>query len=157
MKKKIVFGSFLLLFLDQLTKYWVETFLKETTLVLIPNFFSFDLVYNTGGAFSLFHQYPYLLIAVSILSLIFLHEFEKDLLDSNLKTIAFSLLYGGVLGNLGDRIFVGSVRDFLDFQFFQTHFPTFNVADVAIVLGMICLFLLLFSRKGKRYENFPDC
>lgn len=155
MKKKIVLGSFLILFLDQMTKFLVETFLKETTLTLIPNFFSLDLVYNTGGAFSLLNQYPYILILASILSLFFLHELEKELESSLLKTISFSLIYGGVFGNLGDRILIGSVRDFLDFQFFGRHFPTFNVADVAIVIGML-LFIFLFGRKEKIYEKLPN-
>lgn len=153
MKRKIILGTSFLLGLDQLTKFLVEHFLKEQVVVVFPNFFALDLVYNTGGAFSIFSKHTTLIVIASLFCFLFIKELESDILDCPLKMVTFSLLYGGILGNLVDRVFLGSVRDFLDFQFWGLHFPTFNVADIAIVVGMILLVLFLFGKKERIYEN----
>ena len=146
MKKRIIIGSSLVLIIDQLTKYLVETFTSNKIIKIIPNFFNIDFTYNEGGAFSILNGQIILLIALTIICLFFLNTFYKDLKDTNFKTIIFSLLYGGIIGNLIDRIFIHSVRDFFDFKFFNYHFPTFNVADMAIVIGMFLLIIKLFRK-----------
>lgn len=146
MKKQIIIGSSIVLIIDQLTKYLVGNFIPYK--VIISNFFNIDFTYNEGGAFSILNGQIILIIILTIICLFFLYSFFKDLKDDLLKKIIFSLLYGGIIGNLIDRIFIHSVRDFLDFKFFNYHFPTFNVADMAIVIGMFLLIIKLF-RKGE--------
>ncbi len=150
MKKQIVIGSSLILFIDQLSKYLIELFFKNKILVIIPNFFNLDFTYNEGGAFSILNGQIILLIILTIICLFFLNSFFKDLKNDLLKIIIMSLLYGGIIGNLIDRIFIHSVRDFFDFKFFNYHFPTFNIADVCIVIGMFLLIIKLFRKEDVR-------
>ena len=147
MKKKIIIGSSIVFIIDQISKFLIEHFFKNKVIVIIPNFFNIDFIYNHGGAFSILNNQVFILIIISIICLIFLTKIAKDLKKSLYKVLTFSLLYGGIIGNLFDRIFFYSVRDFLDFKFFNYHFPTFNVADMAIVLGMILLMFKLFRKE----------
>jgi signal peptidase II len=61
--------------------------------------------------------------------------------ENKLNNLAFCILFGGILGNFLDRIFVGYVRDFISFKFGNYYFPTFNIADIAIVIGVILLII----------------
>ena len=97
MKKRIIIGSSLVLIIDQLTKYLVETFTSNKIIKIIPNFFNIDFTYNEGGAFSILNGQIILLIALTIICLFFLNTFYKDLKDPNFKAIIFSLLYGGII------------------------------------------------------------
>ena len=67
----------------------------------------------------------------------------KDFKNTHLVNISFGLLFGGILGNFGDRLFLGYVRDFLKFNIFGYHAPVFNVADASIVIGVILLIICM--------------
>lgn len=153
MKKKILLNSSFLFIFDQLTKFLVERFIGDNKITIIPNFFNIDLAFNTGGAFSIMNKYTIIIILASFLCIYFLKEIQKEIVNSKLKLVTFSLLYGGIFGNLFDRILFGGVRDFLDFEFWGYHFPTFNFADVFIVIGMILLIIFILGRKERVYEN----
>ncbi len=154
MEKRIYLGAFIILIFDQITKFIVEYFFKNTKIVIIKNFFAIDFAYNSGASFSILSNQRILLIIITLISLWILYKIKNDIKPSKVKTLAFSLLFGGILGNLIDRIFIGKVRDFFDFAFFTHHFPTFNIADIAIVSGIIFLFLILIFNKGeKAYAN----
>ena len=76
----------------------------------------------------------------------------RNLKLTKLTTISYGLLIGGLLGNLYDRIFYSYVRDFLSFRFIKWDFAIFNVADIAIVVGAILLFILMIKGHMK-YED----
>lgn len=133
------------LILDQLTKYIVvQNFKLGETLGLWQGVFHFTYVTNTGAAFSLFRQgggwLRWLSLAVSI-GLIALAWFGPKM--KTFEQLGYSFILGGALGNGIDRFLSGSVVDFLDFRLIQ--FPIFNLADVFINVGIICLLIASFS------------
>ena len=134
---------------DQLTKYWV--FSKKLTLHLLP-FLSIQPVYNTGFIFGLFSNLEGILRTIFYLSipLILLFLFIWILIRSkdSLFRLGLSFIIGGGIGNVTDRLILNKVRDFIDFHIGNWHYPTFNVADVCVDLGIaILLFYFLFVYK----------
>jgi signal peptidase II len=135
------------LVLDWLTKSWVvQNFKIGETLNLLPGVFHFTYVTNTGAAFSLFSQgggwLRWLSLAVS-LGLIAFALFGP--MFNIWEQIGYGLILGGALGNGLDRFISGKVVDFLDFRLIQ--FPVFNLADVFINVGIICLLIASFQTK----------
>jgi signal peptidase II len=127
--------------LDRLTKAWVlQTFeltIPADTWPLWPNVFHFTYVINTGAAFSLFQGVDWLrwLSLLVCIVLIALGLFNPRLLPW--EQAGYGFLLGGAAGNGIDRLLTGKVIDFLDFRLIQ--FPVFNVADIAINVGLACL------------------
>ena len=149
LNKKIQSIIFLSLILDQISKIVINTNLKENeSIKVIGSFFKLTKVFNEGAAFSLFDGSKVFLIIVSIISILFLLYMMKDFKDSKLNNIAFGFIFGGILGNLIDRLFLGYVRDFLDFNILGFHYPVFNLADSFIVIGVIILIIELI--KGEK-------
>ena len=72
---------------------------------------------------------------------------------NNRYKLAFGLLYGGILGNLLDRVFLGYVRDFLDFKIFNYNYHFFNVADIAIVIGALLMGYAIIKGEDKIKNN----
>lgn len=129
------------LVLDQLSKYWVvQTFNLTETLPLWQGVFHLTYVTNTGAAFSLLTGHVewlrWLSLAVSI-GLMALAWFGPVL--KTLERLGYGLILAGALGNGIDRFIAGSVVDFLDFRLIQ--FPVFNLADVFINVGIVCLLI----------------
>ena len=139
--------------LDRVTKWIVvKTIPLEDAVPIIPGFFRLTHLENTGAAFSLFAEStsPFrttLLIAFSLAALVVVtlllwrgrHEF-------NSSTLALSLILGGAVGNLWDRLTSGKVTDFLDFYVGVHHWPPFNVADSAIVVGALLLLMRMMRK-----------
>ncbi len=142
------------LVLDQLTKYWVvQNFNLTETQPLLPGVFHLTYVTNTGAAFSLFSGHVewlrWLSLAVS-LGLMALAWFGGVL--NTFEQLGYGLILGGALGNGIDRFVAGSVVDFLDFQLIQ--FPVFNLADVFINIGIVCLLIATFDRSPTSNRRF---
>lgn len=137
----------LVLALDQLSKLWVlYTLGYAQQLVVLEGFFKIVHWGNTGAAWSLFHGYNKVLALVAGIALIGLfmtrHHFD---LHSATGQIALGFIFGGISGNLIDRIRVGHVIDFLRFFLMQRDgdelgFPAFNIADAAICTGVALVF-----------------
>jgi signal peptidase II len=134
---------------DRLTKWLVvRNIALDDTISIIPGLFRLTHLENTGAAFSLFAESPspfksVLLVTISVAALIIVALLLwMRRRDFNAATLALSLIMGGALGNLWDRLADGKVTDFLDFYIGAHHWPPFNVADSAIVVGA----LLLLSR-----------
>jgi signal peptidase II len=125
-------------FLDQLTKWIVrESFALGEKRTIIPGLFDLTYVRNTGAAWGMFRDHSELLIVVSVVILILLLVFRRSFLSPALEhRIAFGLLLGGIIGNLMDRVKLFYVTDFLDFYVGTYHWPTFNIADSAICIGV---------------------
>lgn len=144
-----------IIILDRLTKWLVLKYLPLAHDVsIIPGLFQLSHWENTGAAFSMFADstspwrtaalIAFSLLAVSVvLFLLWKHGDKRDVL-----AIALPLILGGALGNLWDRVAKGTVTDFLDFYIGQHHWPPFNVADSAIVVGGILVaWTVLFGEK----------
>ena len=136
----------LIVFLDQLTKHAVVTHLKPVaSRAVIPGFFNLSYVENPGAAWGMLAGRQVFLIAFSLLTLAFL-IWKRRALFAPLwgGSLTMSLLFGGVIGNLIDRVRLNYVVDFLDFHWKQAyHFPAFNLADACICCGV---FLFVFTQ-----------
>lgn len=138
--------------LDQWSKLAVLAHFAEYESLPITDFFNLVLVYNPGAAFSFladhagWQRWFFVILAVLICSwllrLIWQHRAEI------LQPAAFSLVVGGALGNVIDRLAYGKVVDFLDFHLAGSHWPAFNLADSAIFLG-VGLMLLAQIRESR--------
>lgn len=138
------------LIFDHLTKYWVvQTFKLNETLAIWPDVFHFTYVTNTGAAFSLFSQgvgwLRWLSLVVSC-GLIAFAWFGPVL--SRWEQAGYGFILAGALGNGIDRFVSGYVIDFIDFRLI--HFPVFNIADICINIGIICLLIANFPSNSAR-------
>ena len=143
--------AFVVLVLDIATKRWVESVLFHGQQIPLTGFFNLVLTYNAGAAFSFlsdasgWQRWFFSAIAAGASALI-IYLLRKHAAEK-MFCIALSLILGGALGNLWDRITLGHVVDFLDFYISNYHWPAFNVADSAIFLGAMLLILDSFRRK----------
>jgi signal peptidase II len=143
--------ALVVLVVDIVTKRWVESILLHGQQIPLTGFFNLVLTYNAGAAFSFlsdasgWQRWFFSAIAASASGLI-IYLLRKHAADK-LFCMALSLILGGALGNLWDRITLGHVVDFLDFHVTNYHWPAFNVADSAIFLGAMLLILDSFRRK----------
>lgn len=142
--------------LDQATKYWIVHYVMVPPRIIeVTTFFNIVMVWNKGVSFGLFSSQSLwtqaLLGCVAIIICTFLFAWLRNTKSIWLAT-ALGLVIGGALGNVIDRGIYYSVADFLDFHVFEYHWPSFNVADMAISLGIIILILDGFfgnNRKNK--------
>jgi signal peptidase II len=153
LKGGILFGVGLtVIALDQWTKHMVYTqFHFGETVPIIREFFALTYVRNAGAAFGLLHNAPsyfrdpfFIIVPLVALFIIFV-VLAKLREDQKLTAGALSLILGGAVGNLIDRLRFGYVVDFLDFHWKEVyHWPAFNVADSCIVVGVSFLFIQSF-------------
>ncbi len=143
---KIALFAALIATLDQITKYLAVTQLKPLRSVeVIPGFFNLSYVENPGAAWGILEGHKYPLIIFSAVSLIFIVG-KRHQLFGHLKfpILLPSLICGGIVGNLIDRVRIARVIDFLDFHAYGRHFPAFNIADSAICIGAFLFILAEF-------------
>jgi len=140
--------------LDRITKRIIESRMSVfDTHTVIPGFFDIVHARNRGAAFSIFAEStsplrPFFLIGLSLAALILVAGILRKASNLDKPTaIGLSLILGGALGNVFDRIVSGAVTDFLDFYVGTLHWPAFNVADSAIVIGSGLLLLSLLRPK----------
>jgi signal peptidase II len=142
-----------IVFLDRVSKLWIIAHIQAGhAIVLIPKVFRLTHVLNTGAAFSMFEgsASPHLVrnaligfsIAAVVVVLLLIWKMGHGI---SLTSIALALILGGAIGNLYDRIRFAYVVDFLEVHIVHYHWPDFNVADSAIVVGA-CLLLLEMLR-----------
>ncbi|MDC3038614.1 signal peptidase II [Candidatus Pelagibacter sp.] len=141
--------------IDRFSKIYVIELAEKTdiTEVYLTSFLNSYLVWNTGiafGLFSLSNELTYNLFTTLIvlinLIIIYLVTITKDF-----RKYFFLLILGGSFGNLFDRLYFGSVPDFIDFHIGNFHWFIFNIADIFITVGVICLILaeLLYKKEDK--------
>ncbi|OQX89813.1 MAG: signal peptidase II [candidate division Zixibacteria bacterium 4484_93] len=145
MRKKLVLFlvPIAVLILDQITKALVRNSIPPNVARrVLGDFFSISNVRNKGGAFGtqLGGSYFYIAVSIAAIALIFLYHI-KNKRGSSLVDMSLMLILGGALGNLCDRIILGYVTDFLDFGIGELRWPSFNIADSAITVGVILLLL----------------
>ena len=150
MRKKSIIIAFFICLYDQIIKYVINNnFSDERIISVINRFFYINKVHNTGAAWSIFDGNRAFLIIVSFIALFFLIWLERSFEKSNKISIAFGLIYGGLIGNLIDRIFFGYVTDYFKVVIGSYSYPIFNFADVAIVVGFIMLIFFILKGEGK--------
>jgi signal peptidase II len=140
--------------MDQLVKALIiKAVPAYQTVSVIPGFFNLTHIYNTGGAFGFLsgntssYQQLFFLTASIVAVFLILYLYSQTPPNYKFLGIGFSLILGGALGNLADRIRIGKVVDFLDFHIMDLHWPSFNIADSAITIGIfIFLYHLLFKK-----------
>jgi signal peptidase II len=146
--------SALVIVLDQVAKYWVSQSLAPGASIPVMPFFNLVLTYNTGAAFSFLSQASGwqrgFFIVIAALASLFIIYFIRRYHRERYFSIGLSLILGGALGNLWDRIVLGHVVDFLDFYIQAHHWPAFNVADSAITCGAALLIWDSFSKRAAR-------
>jgi signal peptidase II len=148
-------AAFIGVMIDQLTKYWVvQIFEFGETLPLWTGVFHFTYVTNTGAAFSLFSnsggwlKWLSLIVSVGLAGLAIIGP-EMN----RWEQAGFGFILGGAVGNGVDRFATGEVVDFLDFRLIN--FPIFNMADVFINIGIICILIMAFRNPDSQQKDGP--
>ena len=141
--------SALVIALDRVTKIWVSRHIEQgSAITVIPRVFRISHVLNSGAAFSMFTDSPHpertrwMLTAFSILAAIVVFVVLLRVgRRISMTSLSMALVLGGAIGNVWDRLRTGTVVDFLEVHIIHYHWPDFNVADSAIVIGGILLLL----------------
>jgi signal peptidase II len=145
---------------DQLTKLWIlDAFSLYESLEIIPGFFSLTYLTNKGAAFGFlaghtgaWRHYLFLILGAVALVVIVI-AWSRLRHGHRLYSISLPLIGGGALGNLIDRIRIGSVVDFLDVYIGGHHWPAFNVADSAITIGVVLFFIANILEEKAKIER----
>ena len=151
MRPMLLVVSALVILLDRLSKLWIVAHVRPGGgIIIIPRVFRISHVLNTGAAFSLLENLPpnevriglvvFSIVAVAVV-LALMWRAGRTL---TVTSVALALILGGAIGNLYDRIVYHHVVDFLEVHIINYHWPDFNIADSAIVIGACLLFLEIF-------------
>ncbi len=149
----IIFSIFLI---DQVSKYYIINILRfQNEVIYLSSFLNLQLIWNEGIAFGLLSfendlYYNSITFVIIIVILILLFLIKND----DQYSYFYSIIVGGALGNLIDRIRYSSVPDFIDFHIYNFHWFVFNIADIFISLGVICLIVAeIFFNKNVNEKN----
>ena len=150
MKKKIIRPAFFvaLVALDQVTKLLAKIYLADNkSFAIIADFFYLTYTENTGAAWSILSGYRYVFIVIGIGALALMAYWLREA-KTAWSEYSLLMMMAGTTGNLIDRLYRGSVSDFLDFYPFGYDFPIFNVADSCLCVGVAIMFLdMIFEDK----------
>ena len=155
MYKKLFIFTIIFLLIDQLSKGLINIYFNlNESIEIIPNFFRLTYVHNQGAAFSMFTgaRWFFIIMAIIALNIIYIFFIRNKKLK-NIEIVIYSLLIGGIIGNLIDRILYGYVIDFFDFTIFGYNFAIFNFADSFIVIAIIILLILMLGEKSARVSR----
>ncbi|HET7160585.1 MAG TPA: signal peptidase II [Burkholderiales bacterium] len=145
--------SIVVVVLDQLTKFVIKRNFTLHESLEVTSFFNLVLVYNQGAAFSFLSDaggwQRGFFTAIAIIASVWIAWLLRKHSTQTLFCLALSLILGGALGNVIDRIAIGAVADYLDFHAFGMHWPAFNVADIAISCGAALLIWDAFQTREK--------
>ncbi|MDO8746361.1 MAG: signal peptidase II [Thermodesulfovibrionales bacterium] len=141
----------LLVILDQGTKYLADKLISPFKPVELLPFLHFVNLRNEGAAFGMFKSFGnniFIIISLIAIGVIFFM-----LIKGKEDPFGLSIILGGAIGNLIDRLFRGSVVDFIDVFAGRHHWPAFNVADSALTIGIGLIFIKLFLKKNEEKIN----
>lgn len=147
----IIILSIIFIIIDQLFKIIVVNNLTNNkSIEVIKSFFYLTYTNNKGAAFSILTGRRILLILVALIVIgVLIYYVRKNKIEGKVNKIALSLVIGGSIGNLIDRILRGAVVDFIDIKIFGYNFPIFNLADTFIVIGVFLLIIEMFRKEHK--------
>lgn len=149
--RMIIILSIIFIIIDQLSKIIVVNNLTNNkSIEVIKSFFYLTYTNNKGAAFSILTGRRILLILVALIVIgVLIYYVRKNKIEGKVNKIALSLVIGGSIGNLIDRILRGAVIDFIDVKIFGYNFPIFNLADTFIVIGVFLLIIEMFRKEHK--------
>lgn len=151
---RLILVSGMVIFVDQVTKYIIKIhFALYESMSVIDNFFNITHILNPGGAFGFLagrspeiRKFIFLFIS-SVVALFIVWFYRRCARNYIFLSYGLAMIFGGAVGNLIDRFCYGKVIDFLDFYIGSAHWPAFNIADSAIVVGMgILIYHILFNK-----------
>lgn len=137
----------LIIVLDQFSKLWAFTYLKNNNpIIIVKNFLALTYVENRGAAFGILQDKKifFIIITIFVVGFILLYFYKNYKLMSIYEKLSLTMILGGAIGNFIDRILRSYVIDFISFQFGSYYFPVFNIADIFIVIGTALLIFLIF-------------
>lgn len=148
---RLLWIALAVLILDQASKLLAVEVLAGAPVAVLP-FFNFNLTFNTGAAFGFLNQaggwQKWLFIAIASAVSVMIVFMIRNLTRRDLQTaVALSMILGGALGNLVDRVRLGYVVDFIQLYYQTWSWPVFNIADSAVFIGAVLLALDLFGLK----------
>lgn len=149
---RFVIGVLLVILSDQVSKIWVQNNLNlMESIPVIRGIFHITYIQNPYSAFGLLRFHNAVFVIIALLIILIIVFFLRNKITEKNKLVFFSLIFilGGSLGNLIDRLRVGSVIDFLDFRIW----PIFNIADTALNIG---LFLLIVHFLFHKEDELPE-
>jgi signal peptidase II len=153
MRKKLYMIIFLILIVDQGSKLLISNIMSiGDNINIVNNFLYITFVKNYGAAWNIFNNQRIFLIILAIGFLVYLYRYIIKNKISTYETISYALLFGGVLGNLIDRVIHGYVIDFIGVYIGNYQFPIFNISDSMIVISVV-LFIIDIVRGGEKNEN----
>jgi signal peptidase II len=144
--------TILVLAVDRVTKLWIQHHVSAYSVNHITAFFNITLAYNKGAAFSFLNgaagwqtrMFGALAIGISFVLLVWLSRISRK---ERWISVALTLIIGGAIGNLWDRISYGHVTDFLQFHISTYYWPVFNIADSSICIGAVMLIFDAFANR----------
>jgi signal peptidase II len=149
-----LFLSLSIILFDQATKYFAIKYLTPSVPVQIFPFFDLSLNYNPGVAFSLLSTAPgwqrwFLSVLTVLICSVLLVWMKRISKNRHCLLASLVCILGGAIGNLLDRIYFGYVIDFIDLHIKHWHWPTFNIADTAISVGVTILIIMTLLERGQ--------
>ena len=152
-----ILGAAAVIALDQITKTAITSrFLLHESYAVLDGFFNLVYVMNPGAAFgflagaSAAFRYIFFTGITAVAILLIIYYLVKNQHGSTITVVSLTLIFGGAVGNLIDRIRFGAVVDFLDFYLGTFHWPAFNVADSAITVGAILMIGEIICTKKRK-------
>ena len=150
--------SVLVILIDQATKWLAEASLSAYQPVPVIPMFNLTLAYNSGAAFSFlsdaggWQRWFFIALTIVVVSMLFSWLWRMRA-EERLHALSISLILGGAIGNLIDRVWLGHVIDFLDVYYQTYHWPIFNIADSAITVGVVLLIYDLFVNDHSEHKD----
>ena len=149
LNKKMLLVALVVILLDYITKFMAAKYLLHSgSVCLISSFLYLTLVKNTGVAFSFLEGRMVLIIICTVVILGGILKYTMVQKMDMFSNFAYGFIIGGAVGNLIDRVVRGYVIDFIDIYIFGYNYPIFNVADIAVVVGVCMLLFVSFKKEG---------
>ena len=154
---KYLWLSGLVVVLDQVSKWVMVSWLSLYETVAVFPYFNLTMAHNKGAAFSFLAgaggwQRWFFIVLTTVISTVLFIWLKKLSTQAKLEAISISLILGGAIGNVIDRIYFGYVIDFLDVYVGSYHWPAFNIADSAICIGAALLIIDSFISKPEQEQ-----
>ena len=133
--------------IDQVSKGLINSYLGHPGFLRLTKYLSLETTYNDGAAWNILSGNQIFLITISLIILVIVYSMMYQLKKTKVTNFAFGILIGGIFGNLIDRIFQGTVTDFIRIDLPFYNFPIFNIADCAVTIGAILLVLVFIKEE----------
>ncbi|WP_044194024.1 signal peptidase II [Ehrlichia japonica] len=128
-----------LIFVDQLSKWYIMSLIGDVGVIEVFSFLRFSTVWNTGISFGILHDFMYSNLIFCNISILITFVLFYLLIIRSSDRFPLAIIIGGSIGNIIDRVRHSAVYDFIDFYINHWHWPTFNLADSFIFLGIVII------------------